>query len=103
VKGKLHLILQGEIGSREQCEQVRHIGRRVDSTDQLRPDLARVEVEAAVAPGFHDLYPQSFPTESACSSALRGTGPRRPFADVAIRMQIHTYRLLRDLNPGVLA
>ena len=62
VKGTLHHILQREIGPLEQRQEVRHIERRVDSTDQLRPGLARVEVEAAVARGFHDLYPQSFPT-----------------------------------------
>ena len=62
VKGKLHLILQVEMASREQRQELRHIERRVDSTDQLRPGLARVEVEAAVAPGYHNLYPQSFPT-----------------------------------------
>ena len=45
VKGNLHLTLQVEIGSREQRQEFRHISRRVDSTDQLRPDLARVEVQ----------------------------------------------------------
>lgn len=29
VKGKLHLILQGEIGSREQRQEVRYIGRKL--------------------------------------------------------------------------
>ena len=29
VKGKLYLILQVEIGSRQQCQEVRHIGRKL--------------------------------------------------------------------------
>jgi hypothetical protein len=33
-------------GTRQQCEQVWQVGRRVDSTDQLRPDPGRVEVHA---------------------------------------------------------
>jgi hypothetical protein len=103
VKGTLHHILQREIGPLEQRQEVRHIERRVDSTDQLRPGLARVEVEAAVARGFHDLYPQSFPTSPACSAALRGIGPGLAGASVPIGMQVHAHRLLRDLYPCALA
>jgi hypothetical protein len=66
VKGKLHLILQVEMASREQRQELRHIERRVDSTDQLRLDPARVEVEAAVAP--------------ANATSTRSLFPRNPLA-----------------------
>ena len=84
VKGKLHLILQIEIGSREQRQEVRHIERRVDSTDQLRPGLARVEVEAAVAP--------------ANTTSTRSLFPRNPLAlplcEASVQVgRLHTYPL----------